>query len=88
MKSQGIFVVDLNINMLLTDNRMYDTLFSSLGRSTISSKSQPRGKINFIAAKQKKISEKVASKTRRRGQVRSLLCFSGCTRLIWLKIKK
>eukprot|EP00795_Rhopilema_esculentum_P014037 gene14037-5015_t len=41
--------------------------------STSVAKTQPRGKINFIAAKQKQISDKVASKTRRRGKELSKL---------------
>jgi hypothetical protein len=34
-----------------------------------------KGRINFVAAKQKQISEKVASRTRKRGQVRDTTSF-------------
>ena len=56
-------------------------MFSVSGRlpasnSTSSLKSQPGGKINFIAAKQKQVSDKVANKTRRRGKVCLKLLFN------------
>ena len=58
------FVSDNNFIKLLIKFHIY------IGSSaTTALKNQARGKINFIAAKQKQISDKVSSRTRRRGKV-------------------
>jgi len=74
MREENQLAESLNDSISSSRPSTRDELRGNLQQaSSKDARSQPRGKINFIAAKQKQMTDKVASKTRRRGQELSKL---------------